>query len=198
MSYTRDKDAYTHGSGAIAASDYNNPRRARERRMRLQRTAQRDAMLAGLTYGARGGISSLGLIDANKLGAGTLRRPVVGDPTYDVDPQSRTGLQKPPSGGGGGGTSGGNLFQGAYRGTAPQFAFQPAATGKGTSTGTKGTPRQPTPVVDSAPGVIIDDGNQLVQVTPVTPAPAKKPPWLLIAAVLGGAYLLLRDKGGGA
>lgn len=58
VSYERDKDAYTRGSGAIAASDYGNPRRAAERRQRLVRSAQIDAQRAGLTYGVRGGLGA--------------------------------------------------------------------------------------------------------------------------------------------
>lgn len=69
MSYERDKDKYTRGVGAIAATDANNPRRFARRQARARALNQRDKYLAQYTYGQGG----MGLaIDATgKVGAGT-------------------------------------------------------------------------------------------------------------------------------
>lgn len=65
MSFLKDPDAYTRGSGAIASADYQNPRRAAERRYRLENSARIDRNRARYTYGERGGI---GAIPLDRLG----------------------------------------------------------------------------------------------------------------------------------
>jgi len=57
MSYTRDKDRYTRGPGAIAAADN---RRRFSRRVGMSRLSdERDRALAGYTFGPQGGLGRI-------------------------------------------------------------------------------------------------------------------------------------------
>lgn len=220
MSFLKDPDAYTRGSGAIASSDYKNPRRAAERRARLARTAQIDRARAGYTYGSRGGI---GAVDSAKLGVTRAPTLVQGgnveSPNAPQVGSGQTSFQMPPTMGAG---TGGSTF-------VPQTFYQPAPTtrpmveaGTGQRTWVDPGPAPapspggmpvpnglpPAPTAQSVP-VRCADGNLYIW-APGTPSPcapvqpasivglsssAKK--WLLIAAVIGGgAYLYSRNKRG--
>lgn len=186
MSYQRDRDAYTRGSGAIAASDYGNARRARERRAKLARFEREDRMLSQFTMGARGGMGAIDQVKLGVTGRPTLseggnvespNRPEVGSGRVPMPtPQQPTG--------------GPNGFP--YRGVI----------GGQVQYGVAVAPVDPPRVwIDPVrPGVVVDP----VTGTPVTSSPAstglssstKK--WLLIAALAaGGAYLYSRNKRGG-
>src|ERR1044072_8624287 len=74
MSFVRDKDAATRGVNAVAAFDMTS-RRGRALEARKQRLMmQRDRAMSAV---AKGALRGMGAIDANKIGAGTLRLPVI-------------------------------------------------------------------------------------------------------------------------
>lgn len=101
MAYERDHDAHHKTVGAIAARDDAMARRTRRRAvMQAGRTKVRDRQLAGMTYGARGGLLGMGL---DRSIAGTVARTTivsVGQPPRSPD----GGVNPPPlvlPGGGG-------------------------------------------------------------------------------------------------
>lgn len=105
MGYMKDPDRYTRGPGAIAAID--GKRRFRRRVARSAASERRDRFLAGITYGAQGGLSGYDSFGAIKDvedprdpvpdsgGSGktptTSTRPPVFRPTYHP-----TTISRPP------------------------------------------------------------------------------------------------------
>ena len=78
MSYSRDRDMATRGVGAIASRDYAHPRAALARAAaRARATAAHDRRLAGMTYGARGGLGAVSTLNTVTGMTGGLRRPTI-------------------------------------------------------------------------------------------------------------------------
>ncbi len=99
MAYGRDPDRHTRGAGAIAARDNANPAAARaRRRVKNARTVAHDRVMRTMTYGPKGGMSSLGALNLGYQGGsgGALRQQDIG---FEIG-TGRT--PKPPSGPSGG------------------------------------------------------------------------------------------------
>lgn len=73
MAFMKDPDAHTRGVNAVAAFDRSGRGPALQR-LKIRKMQRRDRALAAA---ARGALRGMGAIDANKLGAGGGRRPVI-------------------------------------------------------------------------------------------------------------------------
>lgn len=209
MSYSRDKDAYTRGPGAIAAADYGNARRAHERRMIQRRSGVRDRALAEYTLGPRGGIGAIPLPSAGGVRTGIRTGGNVESPGGGLVPQVGSGRGGGsvtfPAGGGGGTSSTPNWLQ-TLKGMIPSGMlaqdFTPVATEP--SRTTVGIVLCP----DGTRRPLMPDGTN-----PCPPAPVPstaETPWyyrygmsprlygLAALAAVGGYYYYKRSKRGGA
>lgn len=126
MAYERDHDAHHKTVGAIAARDGAMARRAHRRASILSsRTKARDRQLAGLTYGARGGLLGMGL--DRSIGGSVARATLV-----NVGPPSRSPdsgyTPAPPVYPGGGAITGSSVAVAMPTGVAPPLV-RPTFTG---------------------------------------------------------------------
>ncbi len=203
MSYGRDRDAHTRGVGAIAAADFRNPKRARIRAHLGRALRARDRALSNYVMG------SINLRDPRKVWATDTAPPLGTDRLGG----STTGVANPKIGYKPVQVTGLSAAQGVYA-PAPSYPTgfpvkPPSTTTKPVSDGfpvrqtttssggyaagsgpVDGQQQAPDPVI----GIVIPPGGDLVPVQVAGMSSNKK--ILIAAALAGGAYLLLRKKGG--
>lgn len=202
MSYTKDRDRFTRGPGAIAARD--NSTRFR-RRVALSRASDaRDRMLAGLTYGPQGGLSGLGAIKETEMpddpkvptgtGPSSPPRPRITQPWQGTTTSipTRTGVYapptiKPPTG----------VIVDPVPPRSPPLPLPPPIVGPGgvVSGGGGGSNTGVVPPFVDPPPIM--EPPMIPDAPPVTAEGPNLKKIALIGGLLLGGYLLLRNKGTG-
>lgn len=203
MSYTKDRDRFTRGPGAIAARD--NAGRFRKRVALSRASDARDRMLAGYTYGPQGGLSGLGAIKETEM-PDDPKVPTGTGPASPPRPRTTVPWQ--------GTTTSIPTRTGVY---APPTVKPP--TGVIVDPVPPRAPPRPLPPPIVGPGGVVSGGgggggNTGVVPPFVDPPPIMEPPMIpdpppttsggpnlkkiaLIGGLLLGGYLLLRNNGTG-